>query len=153
MKKQGDILGAEQSYNNALLANPTHQPSYHGLAVLLNEQNRTAEADTLIGTWAESQPLSPSAHIELAWLKSERGDYAAAEQSLQQALSIRPNNPVALAQARTTLRTNRTNRPRDGHVSAVAASQLVSTSRAIAPGGPPAARADRRHARVSLKTQ
>jgi Tfp pilus assembly protein PilF len=98
MRKQGDIAGSEQLYRQALNIDSSHQPSYHGLAQLMVEQNRHGEATALLQTWSTAHPYHPAPHIETAWLKRQTGDIAGAENSLQQALQLRPNHPAALAQ-------------------------------------------------------
>ena len=98
MRKQGDIAGSEQFYRQALNDNSTHQPAYHGLAQLMVEQNRSGEATALLHNWMAAQPNQAGPHIETAWLKQQAGDVAGAEGSLQHALQLRPNDPVATAQ-------------------------------------------------------
>ncbi len=97
MRKQGDLAGAERTYRHALNVDPSHQPSYHSLAMLLNDQGRQHEASDLLQTWAGTQPYIPEPHIEMAWFQREQGDTAGAEQSLMQALQVRPNHHVATA--------------------------------------------------------
>lgn len=97
MRKQGDMPNAEWTYKHALNIDPTHQPSYHGLAELMVEQDRHAEANELLTTWANTQPRDASAHVEVAWLHRELGDPQRAETSLRRALTAEPNHPVALA--------------------------------------------------------
>lgn len=97
MRKQGDMPNAEWTYKHALNIDPTHQPSYHGLAEVFMEQERHAEANELLSAWANTQPTDPSAHIEMAWLNRELGNHAGAETSLRRALTAEPNHPVALA--------------------------------------------------------
>lgn len=98
LKKQGDLAGSEREYRNALNLAPGHQPGNHGLAQLLHEQGRTAEATEVLNQWVAINPESPQAYIESAWLQRETGDMAGAEQSLRKALQVQPRNPVALAQ-------------------------------------------------------
>jgi len=85
-------------YRQALSADPTHQPSYHGLASALTEQGRLNEAVELVHSWRSTDPGSPQPLIEMAWLQQQMGDLTGAEATLRQALSIRPNHPIALAQ-------------------------------------------------------
>ena len=96
-QKMGDTGSAEQLFRQALTINPSHQPSYHGLAELLVQQNRGQEAQRLLGTWAATQPYIPESHVELAWLQREMGQPDAAAQSLQKALQVNPNHATALA--------------------------------------------------------
>jgi Tfp pilus assembly protein PilF len=97
MQKQGDVAAAETVLRHNLSVDPMHQPTYHALSQILVSQQRTAEADALLTGWQESQPYVPEAYIEHAWLQRETGNKAAAEQSLRQALQVKPNHPVALA--------------------------------------------------------
>lgn len=98
MKKQGDAAAAEQTLRKALVTDPQHQPTYHSLAMLLKEQNRSPEAIDLMQGWSDQQPYNSDAQVELAWIKRESGDMAGAEQALQQALRVKPNDPIATAQ-------------------------------------------------------
>jgi tetratricopeptide (TPR) repeat protein len=96
-RRAGDHGAAEQAYRQALLLDPGHQPSYHGLAVTFKETGRTDEAQSLLASWAATQPYSEKPYIEMAWLQREMGDLTGAERSLAQALQIRPGHPLALA--------------------------------------------------------
>ena len=98
MQKQGDMASAETVLRHNLSVDPMHQPTYHALTQILISQQRTAEAEQLLTGWRDSQPYVPEAHIEHAWFEHEVGNRAAAEQDLRQALQIKPNHPVALAQ-------------------------------------------------------
>lgn len=98
MKKLGNLERAEQSYQHALNVDPSHQPSYHGLASTYIETGRPQQAVSLMRSWAETQPYNAGSHVEMAWVHRETGNYAAAEQELQAALKVNPNHPVALAQ-------------------------------------------------------
>jgi len=98
MKKLGNVERAEQSYRHALNVDPSHQPSYHGLASTYLQTGRPQLAVNLMRSWSETQPYNPAAHVETAWVHRETGNYAAAEQELQSALKVNPNHPVALAQ-------------------------------------------------------
>jgi thioredoxin-like negative regulator of GroEL len=96
-KKQGNIFAAEQAWQQALNINPGHQPSYHGLAQMMLENNRAQEASALLTSWSQSQPYSAEPYIEMAWLNREVGNSQGAAQNLQQALSVSPNHAKALA--------------------------------------------------------
>jgi tetratricopeptide (TPR) repeat protein len=98
MKRQGDIAGSERTYRQAIALDPGHQPSYHGLALLLKERGRTDEAADLLQGWIDQQPYSSEPYIELAWLKRETGDLAGSEQLLLSALRVKPNDHIATAQ-------------------------------------------------------
>lgn len=97
MQKQGDTPRAEQVLRHNLSVDPMHQPTYHALTQMLISQQRTAEADHLLAGWRDSQPYVPEAYIEQAWFQHETGNRVAAEQTLRQALQVKPNHPVALA--------------------------------------------------------
>lgn len=91
-----DVQQAEHAYRMCLDRNPNHREAYRGLAVLLSRQGRTNEAFALLQGWAEQQPSSADARIELARLCDETGRKPLAENLVLQALSIEPNNPRAL---------------------------------------------------------
>ena len=97
MQKQGDTPRAEQVLRHNLSVDPMHQPTYHALTQMLISQQRTAEADQLLAGWRDSQPYVPEAYVEQAWFQHETGNRLAAEQTLRQALQVKPNHPVALA--------------------------------------------------------
>jgi len=87
---------AEQYYHLCLARNPNHVACQRALAVLLVEENRSAEAVGGLQRWAALQPTNPQPHIELARLAEEHGDVREAENQLLDALAIDPNNPRAL---------------------------------------------------------
>jgi Tfp pilus assembly protein PilF len=97
LKHTGDAAGAEQTYRHAIQIDPTHQPSYHGLAALMNEEGRQPEALELISTWAAAQPRHPGAQIELAWIEREHGDRLECEKTLYRALALDPGSAIATA--------------------------------------------------------
>ncbi len=98
MDQQGDHLAAEKMYRHALTLDPGHQPAYHGMAAMLMEEGRTAEANDLVNTWAATQPYSPEAATELGWLKGEQGDLDGADSELRRALRQNPRHSRALKQ-------------------------------------------------------
>lgn len=95
--KIGDQSNAERYYRQALTIDPSHQPSYHGLAELMLEQGRGQEATAMLSTWAGTQPYIAESHVELAWLQRELGNDSGAVQSLERALEVNPNHATALA--------------------------------------------------------
>ncbi|MDA0831662.1 MAG: tetratricopeptide repeat protein [Planctomycetota bacterium] len=97
MKKQGDLVGAEQTYRRALTIDPSHQPSYHSLAQLYIESGRQGEALALAQEWADIEPYKAEPFVELAFVQRELGDTAGSEQSLRSALQANPRHPKALA--------------------------------------------------------
>ena len=97
IQKQGDTGACERILRHNLTIDAMHQPSYHSLAQLMVAQGRAPEAQDLIGTWAATQPYLPESSIEMAYIQKETGDVAGAEQSLQNALRVKPAHPIALA--------------------------------------------------------
>lgn len=95
--KLGDAHGGEQMFRQALTVDPSHQPSYHGLAELMLDQGRDQEAAAMMTTWAATQPYVAESHVELAWLQREMGMPDAAAESLQNALDVNPSHATALA--------------------------------------------------------
>jgi tetratricopeptide (TPR) repeat protein len=95
--KMGDASNAERYYRQALTIDPSHQPSYHGLAELMLDQGRGQEATAMLSTWAGTQPYVAESHVELAWLQRELGNDSGAVQSLERALDVNPNHATALA--------------------------------------------------------
>ena len=95
--KIGDAPNAERYYRQALTIDPSHQPSYHGLAELMIDQGRSQEATAMLSTWAGTQPYIAESHVELAWLQRELGNDSGAVQSLERALEVNPNHATALA--------------------------------------------------------
>jgi Tfp pilus assembly protein PilF len=95
--KIGDAPNAERYYRQALTIDPSHQPSYHGLAELMMDQGRSQEATAMLSTWAGTQPYIAESHVELAWLQRELGNDSGAVQSLERALDVNPNHATALA--------------------------------------------------------
>ena len=94
--RPSDLQTAEQYYHLCLARNLNHEACQRGLAVLLVEQNRPAEAVAQLQNWAQQQPTNPSPQIELGRLCQEHGDLREAENHLIDALAIDPNNTRAL---------------------------------------------------------
>lgn len=88
---------AEEFYNRALDYNANHVEAHRGLAVLLVETKRPDAAFRLMNNWAQQNPRSSDARVELARLYEEFGDTNSAEGILQAALQADVNNPRALA--------------------------------------------------------
>ncbi|MBN2579337.1 MAG: tetratricopeptide repeat protein [Pirellulales bacterium] len=92
-----DLQKAETYYNMCLDRDENHVDCHRGLAVLLAEQGRKAEAFRLLEGWVAQQPASGDAKVELARLCEEFGDRKTAEERLVEALAAQPDNPRALA--------------------------------------------------------
>jgi tetratricopeptide (TPR) repeat protein len=80
-----------------LQRNPLHADCHRGLAVLLVERDRQAEAYKLLETWVMNSPTSATARIELARLYDESGQLDKAKDLLVEAVQSEPNNAKALA--------------------------------------------------------
>jgi tetratricopeptide (TPR) repeat protein len=91
------IEQSEALYNQCLDLSPNHTACYRGLSVLLVETNRSDKAFTLLKNWTSRSPTLPDARIELAKLHQEFKQTKVAEQYLDEALSMDPNNAIAWA--------------------------------------------------------
>ena len=97
LQGEGQHQAAEHQFRRAIALDPRHQPAYHHLASLMTDQGRSGEAMQILQHWAGSQPFVAESHLEVAALSNRLGDYTTAEQSLQQALQVKPGHPKALA--------------------------------------------------------
>lgn len=91
------IEQSEALYNQCLDLSPNHSACYRGLSVLLVETNRSDKAFALLKNWAKQSPTLSDTRIELAKLHQEFNQTKVAEQYLDEALSMDPNNSVAWA--------------------------------------------------------
>ena len=89
------IEQSEALYNQCLDLSPNHTACYRGLSVLLVESNRSDKAFTLLKNWSTHSPTLADARIELAKLHQEFKQTKVAEQYLDEALSMDPNNAIA----------------------------------------------------------
>ncbi len=88
---------SEALYNQCLDIAPNHVDCYRGLAVLLVESKRPDSAFTLLKKWAANNPNLSDPRIELSRLHQEFGQSKVAEQYLDEALAMDPNNHKAWA--------------------------------------------------------
>lgn len=86
------IEQAESLYNQCLDLQNNHIDCHRGLAVLLAESGRPDSAMTLLKNWAAANPGMADARIELARLHQEFGQREIAEQYLDEALALNPND-------------------------------------------------------------
>ena len=86
------IEQAESLYNQCLDLQPNHVDCHRGLAVLLAESSRPDRAMALLKNWATKNPQLADARIELSRLHQEFGQTKVAEQYLDEALAINPND-------------------------------------------------------------
>ena len=91
-----DLQQAESYYHQCLDHDPNHQDCYRGLAVLLVEQGRSADAFKLVENWVARDPSSAAPRIELARLYQESGNLDLAKQQLIDAVAVEPVNVRAL---------------------------------------------------------
>ena len=104
-KDQKMLDNAEAIYNQALELSPNHVECHRALAVLLVETGRSDKAFTLLKRWAQRSPSVSDARVELAKLHQEFNQTKIAEQYLDEALAMDPNNARAWAE-RGRLREN-----------------------------------------------
>jgi len=104
-KDQKMLDNAEAIYNQALELSPNHVECHRALAVLLVETGRPDKAFTLLKRWAQRSPNISDARVELAKLNQEFNQTKIAEQYLDEALAMDPNNARAWAE-RGRLREN-----------------------------------------------
>lgn len=104
-KDQKSLDNAEAIYNQALELSPNHVECHRALAVLLVETGRSDKAFTLLKRWAQRSPNVSDARVELAKLHQEFNQTKIAEQYLDEALAMDPNNARAWAE-RGRLREN-----------------------------------------------
>ena len=86
------IEQSESLYNQCLDLQPNHVDCHRSLAVLLAESARPDAAMRLLKNWAAKNPNMPDPRIELARLYQEFGQLKVAEQYLDEALAMNPND-------------------------------------------------------------
>ncbi len=99
------LQNSEALYNQCLDLAPNHVDCHRGLAVLLVDTGRSDRAFTLLKGWAQKNPGLSDPRVELARLHQEFNQNKLAEQHLDEALAMDPNNSKAWA-ARGKLREN-----------------------------------------------
>jgi Tfp pilus assembly protein PilF len=92
MQQQGDVMAAEKMYQHALVIDPSHEPSYEGLAHLLYNNERTGEAEQLLTAWSESQPYDENASLALGRMHDNMGNSSAADMAYDRALAANPTS-------------------------------------------------------------
>jgi len=91
------LENAEAIYNQCLDLSPNHVDCHRGLAVLLVDKGQADSGFTLLKNWAARNPTMSEPRIELARLHQEFNQNKAAEQYLDEALAMDPNNYRAWA--------------------------------------------------------
>jgi len=95
--KEDDLQQADNYYHQCLVHDPNHEDCYRGLAVLLTERGKSADAFALLEDWSQRNPTLAGPKIELARLHEEAGDRDGATNKLIEAVAADPNNAKALA--------------------------------------------------------
>ena len=96
---------AEALYNQCLDLSPDHVDCHRALAVLLVDTGRSDKAFALVKNWAQRSPRNSDSRVELARLHQEFNQTKVAQQYLDEALAMDPNNAKAWA-ARGRMREN-----------------------------------------------
>jgi Tfp pilus assembly protein PilF len=91
------LENAEAIYNQCLDLSPNHVDCHRGLAVLLVDTGRSDRAFALLKNWAVRTPAQSDPRVELARLHQEFNQNKVAEQYLDEALAMDPNNAKAWA--------------------------------------------------------
>jgi len=91
------IENAERMYNTCLETSPNHVDCYRGLSILLVDKGQPEKVFTLLKDWPVKNPGLSEPRIELARLHQEFNQNKVAEQYLNEALAMDPNNPRAWA--------------------------------------------------------
>jgi tetratricopeptide (TPR) repeat protein len=91
------IDNAERMYNTCLEMSPNHVDCYRGLSILLVDKGQSDKAFTLLKDWAVKNPGLSDPRIELARLHQEFNQNKVADQYLNEAIAMDPNNPRAWA--------------------------------------------------------
>jgi Tfp pilus assembly protein PilF len=88
---------AEAMYNQCLDLSPNHVECHRGLAVLLVDMGKSDKGFLLLKNWAITNPTFSEPRIELARMHQEFNQNKTAEQYLDEALAMDPNNYRAWA--------------------------------------------------------
>jgi tetratricopeptide (TPR) repeat protein len=91
------LENAEAIYNQCLELSPDHVDCHRALAVLLVDTERSDRAFALLKNWAQRNPRLSEPRVELARLHQEFNQPKIAEQYLDEALAMDPNNSKAWA--------------------------------------------------------
>ncbi|MEI6319656.1 MAG: tetratricopeptide repeat protein [Pseudomonadota bacterium] len=90
------LPAAEQALREALALSPGHEPSRHALLGMLVQQRRNADAEALLAEGQRQNPAQVGFAMALARLQAERGDAAAALDSLQRSATAGRERPEFL---------------------------------------------------------
>jgi Tfp pilus assembly protein PilF len=93
-ESQGEAAAAQQSYRNLLAAHPKSAIAQNNLAMILGSKRESLdEALALAQQAVEGAPPDYKAGVydTLAFVQGQRGEYPAAIASIEQALTLKPN--------------------------------------------------------------
>ncbi len=89
---QHQLNEAEQTYAKALAQDPNHLETRNAIAVLNASRGDLDRAVTLLTALSESQPRAAHVFANLGHAYYLKGQYAQAQQALEQSLSLEPEN-------------------------------------------------------------
>ena len=95
LQNQKDLEGAESKFEQAILADPRHLPSYARLGTLLAKASKFKRATDIYTRVVGLVPKDPSARINLALGYIKLGNKSAAIEQLQTCLKLDPANQLA----------------------------------------------------------
>lgn len=95
LQSGNELEAAEAKFEQAILANPKHIPSYGRLGTLLAKASKFKRASEVYAKVVELLPEDPSARINLALAQIKLGNKAAAIQEFETCLRLDPNNQLA----------------------------------------------------------
>ena len=91
LRMQGDLIGAEQEFRDALRLRPGSRGAMNGLATVLLDTGRFADAVPLLGSALRSSPEDPNLHFNLGLAQLQLQHWAEAVASLHVATELSPN--------------------------------------------------------------
>ena len=95
--KQGKLIPAIASYQQAILSNPDDPAVYVALARVQIFAGQYREAEESVRSAILLNNDNSMAHAVLAWALGSQGEYIEAEDSIKHALALDPNNALAHA--------------------------------------------------------
>ena len=86
---------AAQKYEQILKEDSTHVPTMFGLAVSYTNLNEPKRAAEIYSKLLEADGAVYEARVNFAWLLEKMGERAAAEEQMERAVALRPEDPKA----------------------------------------------------------
>lgn len=87
----GDTVRAEDEFRAALQMAPESTAARNGLAAVLLDDGRPAEAEPLLETAVQANPADPLLHLNLGLARSQLGNWSGAVSAFGSAVKIAPN--------------------------------------------------------------